>query len=50
MRYELEDGIKGKVNNILLDKWVEISVTEYKANAVKGSTYLLYRKCYESYI
>lgn len=50
MRYELEHGIKGKVNNILLDKWVEISLTEYKANAVKGSIYLLHRKCYESYI
>lgn len=50
MRYELEHGIKGKVNNVTLDKWVEIWLTEYKANTVKESTYLLYRNYYEWYI
>nr|DAL96541.1 MAG TPA: Integrase [Caudoviricetes sp.] len=50
MRYELEHGIKGKVNNVTLDKWVEIWLTEYKANTVKESTYMLYRNYYEWYI
>lgn len=50
MRYELEHGIRGKVNNVTLDKWVEIWLTEYKANTVKESTYLLYRNYYEWYI
>lgn len=50
MLYELEHGLRGKVDNITLDKWVKIWLTEYKANAVKRSTYVLYQNYYEWYI
>lgn len=50
MKYELEHGLRGKIDNVTLDKWVKIWLTEYKQNAVKDSTYVLYQNYYTWYI
>lgn len=49
-RYELEHGLHGKIDNITVDKWAKIWLTEYKANSVKPSTYVLYENRYKWYI
>lgn len=50
MKYELEHGLRGKIDNVTLDKWVKIWLTEYKQNSVKDSTYVLYQNYYTWYI
>mgnify|MGYP003373835328 CR=1 FL=1 len=49
-RYELEHGLRGKIDNVTVDKWAKIWLTEYKANSVKPSTYVLYTNRYTWYI
>lgn len=50
MRYELEHGLKGNVDKIILNKWFDIWAAEYKANVVKESTLILYKQYYGWYI
>lgn len=50
MLYELEHGLKGKVDKITLNKWFDIWAVEYKTNMVKETTLILYKKYYNRYI
>lgn len=50
MRYELEHGLRGKINNIVLDKWFDVWISEYKQNTVKETSLVLYKDYYTWYI
>lgn len=49
-RYELEHGLRGKIDKVTVDMWAKIWLTEYKANSVKPSTYVLYKNRYNWYV
>lgn len=49
MRYELEHGIYGDGDKMILNKWFKIWIDEYKENKVKATTLAGYKSRYELY-
>lgn len=50
LRYEIEHGLKGKGDNMSLNKWFETWLYDYKSKTIKESTMGRYEDYYRSYI
>lgn len=50
LKYEVKHGIKGKGDNITLDKWFDVWLNTHKKKSIKESTLSRYDYCYKNYI